>query len=60
MQYTVIGMSGLVSLMSNGDMEIGWLRRGFSRGKSLCGGKENIISCRETQGKRTILWKRSD
>jgi len=25
MQYTVIGMRGVVSLMSNGDMEIGWL-----------------------------------
>ena len=28
MQYTVVGMRGLVSLMSNGDMEIGWLRDG--------------------------------
>jgi len=35
MQYTVIGTKGLVSLMSNGDMEIGWLRQGVQQGKII-------------------------
>jgi len=33
MQYTVRGMSGLVSLMSNGDTEIGWLSDGVQHRK---------------------------
>jgi hypothetical protein len=35
MQYTVIGMRGLVSLMSNGVMEIGWLRDRVQQGKII-------------------------
>jgi hypothetical protein len=35
MQYTVIGMRGLVSFMSNGDMEIGWLRKGVQQGNII-------------------------
>ena len=35
MQYTVIGMSRLVSLMTNGDREIGWLRDGVQQRKII-------------------------
>jgi hypothetical protein len=35
MQYTAIGMKGLVSLMSNGDIKIGWLRQGVQQGKII-------------------------
>lgn len=35
MAYTEIGMRGVVSLMSNGDMEIGWLRDGVEKRKII-------------------------
>ena len=45
MLYTVIGMSGLVSLMSNWDTEIGWLRDGVQQVRRTGDDKKTWSDC---------------